>query len=579
MSEPQKRGPSAATQLTRIARDRYTFGVSDTGEPYALPVDGPRIVRMMRGGSGSLRAELASTFLEEHDTPPSQQALADALTALEGLALAAPPKALALRVADSHGALWLDLGDESGDVVKITAAGWNIVSEAPILHRRTALTAALPRPCEAGDVGALWSLLNVAPADRAVLLGFLVAALMPDLPHPILLITGEQGTGKSTGSKVIASVVDPSPVQLRKPPRDLDSWTTAAVGSHVVAVDNLSSLPDWLSDALCRASTGDGDVRRRLYTDGDLHVVSFRRVVVLNGIDLGAVRDDLADRLVTVDLQRIEDNRREPDADLTKRWEQVAPLILGGLLDLTAQVLDVLPGVHLERSPRMADFARVLAAVDRINGTDGMGRYRALAGELASDAVTSDPVLSALTSTVTTPWEGVASDLLDLLAATLGDSRTPKGWPSGARALTSLLKRRAPSLRRVGRTVEQTDRRTKQGPLWSIEPPTRVGAETGAETVLTKVSAPAQHHSQHPSAPLPTCEDGESGGNGAEVLRNAPNLSLDFWNRGKEGPPTEVPDSSAPQHPVRVCADCGFPLAPSLVAEGARYHLACGDVA
>jgi len=83
VSEPQKRGPSAATQLTRIARDRYTFGVSDTGEPYALPIDGPRVVRMMRGGSGSLRAELASTFLEEHDTPPSQQALADALTALE----------------------------------------------------------------------------------------------------------------------------------------------------------------------------------------------------------------------------------------------------------------------------------------------------------------------------------------------------------------------------------------------------------------------------------------------------------------------------------------------------------------
>ena len=315
-------------------------------------------------------------------------------------------------------------------------------------------------------------------------------------------------------------------------------------------------------------------MRRRLYTDGDLHVISFRRVVILNGIDLGAVRDDLADRLVTVDLHRIEESARARDDDLTQRWQAAAPLILGGLLDLTARVLAILPSVHLERSPRMADFAHILAAVDQIAGTQGLARYRALAGELASDAVTSDPVLLALTATISSPWEGVALDLLTAVTATLGDSRPPKGWPSGARALTTLLKRRAPSLRRLGWTVEQSDNRTNRGPLWTIEPPMSSGAEPSAETVLNENPAPAQHHVQHSKAPALTCKDTETGQIGAEVLRNPVNLSV--HTKQREGP-REVPETSALQHSVTDCLACGEPLDPELLAaDGIHYHPSCG---
>ena len=579
MTAKKSDGPTAATRLTNIALSRYTFGVSDTGEPYALPLDGPRIVKMLRG-AGSLRAELAAAFLSDYGTPPPQQALADALMALEGIALAQPAKALALRVADSHGALWLDLGDDTGELVKITPEGWQIVGEAPVLHRRTALTAALPRPATEGDLSALRVLLNLAPADWPVLMAFLVCALMPNMPHPILLLTGEHGTGKSTAAKIIGWVVDASTVPLRKPPRDLDSWTTAAIGSHVVAVDNLSNLQDWLSDALCRASTGDGDVRRRLYTDGDLHVVSFRRVVILNGIDLGLLRDDLADRLVTVDLHRIEETERAEEVILTQRWQAAAPLILGGLLDLTARVLAILPSVHLERSPRMADFAHVLAAVDQLEGTDGLARYRKLGDELAKDAAASDPVLVALTSTISTPWEGVAADLLATLTWTLGDKRPPKGWPPSARALTILLKRRAPSLRRIGWTIEQSERHTEKGMPWRIEPPSEL-----LTNVLTKPderpdeigSSGVRQPVRQESAPVLACEDVESGQNPDELTKRTANLfSQD--EKGKEGGANlEFADSSSVRQFVTTthCRACGEPLAPVLIEDGERYHVGC----
>jgi len=92
---------------------------------------------------------------------------------------------------------------------------------------------------------------------------------------------------------MLVDLIDPSPVPLRQAPRDADSWVTAASGSWVVALDNLSGIPPWLSDSLCRAATGDGSVKRALYTDADLAVVKFRRCVIVNGIDVGAVHISL----------------------------------------------------------------------------------------------------------------------------------------------------------------------------------------------------------------------------------------------------------------------------------------------
>ncbi len=68
-------------------------------------------------------------------------------------------------------------------------------------------------------------------------------------------------------------MVDPSVVPFRVAPQGEEKWITAAVGSWVVAIDNASSISPWFSDALCRAVTGDGDVKRMLYTNNDLVVV------------------------------------------------------------------------------------------------------------------------------------------------------------------------------------------------------------------------------------------------------------------------------------------------------------------
>ncbi|MGY1776904.1 hypothetical protein ACI8AV_13690 [Geodermatophilus sp. SYSU D00804] len=464
---------SAATMLVEIAAELYEFGISTEGHTFGDPRSGPPVIRLLRGGKTSLRGQLARAYFERTGRAAPQQALADALLVIEGTAEDGEPQRLHLRAAQRGGALWLDLGDATGRVVRITADGWTVAPQAPVLFRRSELNAALPEPVVGGALDELWNWLNVDPADRPLVAAWLVAILWPDMPHPVLSIFGEQGTGKSSATKLLVSVLDPSPVPLRKPPRDADSWVTAATGSLVVGLDNLSDIPAWLSDSMCRAVTGDGDVRRRLYTDGDFAVFAFRRCLLLNGIDIGAIRGDLAERMLPIHLQTISEQGRRTEEELWSAWDQMHPRLLGAVLDLAAGVAGVLPSVRLESKPRMADFARILAAVDRVLGTNGLDRYLGKQGAVAVDTLTGDPFITAIERMYAgNSFTGTAVELLTRLAF-MADTRA-KGWPGDARTVTQVLRRQAPTMRRAGWTVHDDEGKNHDKVIrWTITPPER----------------------------------------------------------------------------------------------------------
>jgi len=564
---------SQATQLVELAGRRFDLGVTPEGEPFAMPKSGPRLVRMLRGGRMSLRAELARAYFQRSGSAPSQAALADALQVVTGMADQLEPTPLYLRVARHGDALVLDLGDVTGRAVVIRPDGWQVVRNSPVLFRRTELTGALPVPvCGATTLGELWALLNVAERYQPVLAAVLVSALIPDLPHPITALTGEQGTGKSTAMKTLAALIDPSPAQVRKAPRDVDTWTTAAAGSWVVALDNLSGVNDQISDALCRASTGDGDVRRRLYSDGDLHVIAFLRVVLINGIDLGALNDDLVDRLVTITLDRIPDSSRRKDADLTRTWVAAHPRVLSALLDLTCDVLRELPAVDLDAPPRMADFGYVLAAVDRVLDTEGMRTYLGSRTEMAEEVVTSDPVLAAILASVTEEFLGTSAELLQLITPDRHDWKAPKDWPT-ARQLTGIVKRRAPSLRRLGWTVGDAgkDPRARAVRVRLLPPPpdvrdggndARVARDARDEDIC---AGQATYGGASVSASVePGCErrasDTRSTSDDARNDARTDLPAVTSTNGAAASVASDTSDESGQSQEARTCAGCGQPL-------------------
>jgi hypothetical protein len=495
---------SVASQLVDIGRAAYTLGVSDDGTPFGLRPRTPHVALPLRGSGTGLRAELAQRYFTEHMVAPASQALTDACNVLEGFARQQDPSRLHLRVARHADHVYIDRADPRNQVIAIGNGTWTITDTAPVVFKRTELTGPMPEPERGGDLNRLWDYINIAEPDRPIVLAFMVAALIqPDAPHTILAFLAEHGSAKSTTTRRVVSLTDPSVVPLRMPPRDIDTWITGANGSWVVALDNLSHIPNWLSDALCRAATGDGNIKRQLYTDVGLSVIRILRCVILNGIDIGGLNGDLADRLTLAELNRITEADRRDETELEAEWLQVYPAILAGLLDLAAQVHAQLPSVTVDRLPRMADYAKVLACIDKIHNTEGLKRYRERATHLVADSISSDPFIAAMQEQNYTCTDATAATIIrEVMPARYPP---PQDWPKKARAVTTRLTRHAPALRALGWHVENDGGHNKaKTTLWTITPPKDAGGSTEGQVAHGKLLDP-QKNTQ------PISQDGSAG--------------------------------------------------------------------
>ncbi|MFD5517127.1 ATP-binding protein [Streptomyces sp. NPDC127066] len=451
--------PSAASRLVDMARERYRFVLSTDSRPYAVALDGPNIALPLRGKTG-VRQRLARQFADDYPGEvASQSALADAMTVLEGIAEDTDPVTVNLRVGrDAAGAVVVDLGSADGRAVVVSGLGWQVVDRAPVLFRRSGAMAPMPEPVLDGDgLAKLHALLNMDQPTFHQLVAWLVAAWIPEIPHPALVCKGEQGTGKSKAAQMFINLVDPSPAAKRSQPRDEKAWSRQAFSSWALCLDNVSTIPPWLSDTLCKAVTGDGVVDRALYTDDDVVVLTFKRVLAMTTIDAGALAGDLAERVLLLDLQLIDSHRRRSEEELDATFAAVRPAVLGALFDVLACALAVLPSVRLESMPRMADFARVLAAVDQTQGWNTLGDYLATSANVAIDAMEGDPFAMAIARLVDQVgiWQGTAGQLLEVLPVPLV---RPKNWPVDPTRAGGRVKRLAPLLRSIGITVDDTQR-------------------------------------------------------------------------------------------------------------------------
>ena len=471
---------SQSTRLVNLALETYRLGVSPDGKPFGYRPSESHIALPLRGGKLGLRQALAREYFKEHRAAPSQSALTDCLTVLEGMAREQPPTPLHLRVAADETVVHIDMADENNRVIEIGGGRWKIIDDSRFMFSRTELTAPMADPKRGGDLDKLWQYVNVAKEDQPVLLAVMVDALIqPTTPKPVTGFLAEHGCAKSSTTKCVVSLIDPSVVPARAIPRDLSQWMTTAAGSYVVAVDNLSTIPDWLSDAICRAATGDGDVRRQLYTDDSLLVVKMIRSVIINGIDPGGLNGDFTDRLAPMELKQIATADRREEKELHARWDMDRAEILGGVLDLAAMVHARLSTLGRIPLPRMADFGRVLTCVDQVQGNNGMKRYYERTAHMMADSAMSDSFIARLVDMrYATKDDGgePASDILILVTPNGEDKgwKRPLDWPKTARQVTQRLRKHGPAMRSMGWTVSNDEGHNKFNTArWLIRPPTR----------------------------------------------------------------------------------------------------------
>ena len=407
--------------------------------------------------SRSLKLWLGRRYYEKTGSAPSREAREVALDTLQAKALFdAPERPVALRVAEYKGKLYLDLCNEAWQAVEIDVAGWRVIDDPPVRFRRTPGMQPLPVPVSGGSVNELRPFLNVGPGgDFALVVAWLLASLRPNGPFPVLVLLGEHGAAKSTSAEILRSLVDPSGVPLRSLSRDSRDLFIYASNAHVLAFDNVSGLPPWLSDALCIVASGGGFATRLLFTDDEEKLFAAARPVMLNGIDGVATRPDLADRAIFLALEPIPDERRLPEDELWAGFERARPKILGALLDAVAVGLRELPNTRLERLPRMADFALWAMACEGALWEPGAfaRAYESNRADATESVVEADTVADSVRALMAErdEWEGAASELLNILGERVGARVTQlKFWPASPRALSSRLRRAAPSLRKLG---------------------------------------------------------------------------------------------------------------------------------
>ena len=243
---------------------------------------------------------------------------------------------------------------------------------------------------------------------------------------------------------------------MRALARDERELMIAANNAHVVAFDNLSGLPAWLSDALCRLASGGSLAVRQLYSDdAEVHFEA-ARPMLLNGIEDVISRPDLADRAIILTLPPISDAQRRPEVELWADFERARPSILGALLDIVAHGLTRRSGLRRRSLPRMADFALWAAACETaLWPADTIARtYAANRRAMIEGFIDADPVAACVRDMMANrnQWAGTASDFLlaaDKLQRQEASIRSPD-WPRTPRALAGRLRRAQTSLRAVG---------------------------------------------------------------------------------------------------------------------------------
>lgn len=354
---------------------------------------------------------------------------------------------------------YIDLCDGDWRAIRVNARGTTIVTEPPIYFTRTKFMRPLPEPASEGDIDPLWKHVNIPENSRLELLTFILDCFRPDTPFPILELTGEQGSAKSTSQRNIRAVIDPNKVDLRGRPKTVEDIYVAGANNWVCSFENLSHLTPEQQDALCTLATGGGFATRQFFTNGDEHVLETKRPVTLNGINPIATQPDLIERTISIDAPTIPPDKRLDEQTLRAEWDEDYPVVFAGILDLFASALAKLPDVVIKHKQRMADYQRLGESVAQSMGHPA-GHFSSLYANRVADGADRSletygvamAVQHLLDDNKGKPWEGTVGNLKRELEYALSSDRS--NWPRSPRGLAGQLKRLAPGLRRRGISVE-----------------------------------------------------------------------------------------------------------------------------
>ena len=436
---------SSVQVLTRLASGARLFRSAE-GRFCAQVAVGERL-EIFGLRSAGFRDWLIDGFMRDQAEPPSAWAIRRVIGMLEAQARfsAGLPEVFVRVGQDGEGdesTYFIDLGDPSGRAVAIRDQGWSVVARPEVYFRRPEGLLPLPLPARDGSIDLLRSYVNLTEPDFRLMIAWLTAALRPVGPYPILVLNGEQASGKSTLARILRLLIDPQACPVLALPNGTHDLMATALNGWLLVYENISSIANWLSDCICQLAYGGGFAGRELFTNDERSVIYAQRPVVLVGIDDFVLRGDLRDRSVFLHLPPIPRQQPSHRADVLAGIRADYPRILGGVFDAIAGGLRELPSVDLKELPRMADFAEWGEATGRGLGW-GTGTFISAYDDNRKEAtepiLDASPVASVLLrlGRAGVDWSGTPMELYRAVVKGAGRSSGQTGPRRSARSATN----------------------------------------------------------------------------------------------------------------------------------------------
>lgn len=429
----------------------------------------------------ALRSYLADAFYRDTGRAPRRQSLDDVVEVALGQARRSKVLPVCRRVADYRGGVALDLG-AGKPAIHITKKGWRRMRKpSNLLLLRAPEDKALPYPLKTGTVDPLLEFLSEhfprLGADALILIiAWLFGCLSPHAERPILALYGQQGSGKTTLARFLRSLIDPSGTdgrQLDPIPDNPRDWLPMVANRYLIAFDNASSIPPWLSDCWARIATGDRVVGRKLYTTSELVTVIGSRPLLINGIPKLLTRGDVVDRAIVIQMPGLADGHRKTPAALFNAFRKHHGCVLGGLCRAAQTALEN-SHLRLKQTPRMASFAQWVVAGEgalpwgpnRFLEAYQGNRLEAVGAVLDASPV-AGPLLAWIEAQEKLPRTVTSTALYDELSKRRQGSAVKSDWPQGVAKMSE----------EIGRIIEQFEvaygylleaRHTRRANTWTV---------------------------------------------------------------------------------------------------------------
>jgi hypothetical protein len=380
-----------------------------------------------------------------------------------------PARPVFNRCAFVDGIIYYNLQDNDGTIIRITKDTIEEVEKdesMPIFIKTNRTEASIqPRPNYSNTeaLNDFVTLCRIQGDDQIIFKSHVIAQFLNNIPIPIDIYHGEQGSAKTSVSSAVKSIVDPEGENAMSLPDKIDDIVIMMMSREKIVFDNCENFTKDISQFLCKSVTGTTYGKRELFTTSDEFSVMLKEKISLNGIAPNINQPDLLERSIFYELKRIDKRERITDDDFKTESEKLKPCVLGCVFSTLQKAMIIYDDVKKELTgkslPRMASFAVWGESISRSLGNEDkkfIDRYNEKL-DVSSLSLQEDyPMIQPLVKYI----EGISEEelkrgheetlkiLFDKVIVALGPARDER-LPANTKSFGKELKQLAPMIRNL----------------------------------------------------------------------------------------------------------------------------------